>query len=114
MTDETTKDRRERYEKIVRTVKLNCGGNMNPVAKRSSVKQTLCSHGDMQPSKFDTTLQAASDNDDVILGGGYVTVPSSRELVTDAIEYVIENSEDPQSFVAQANAVVDKRLGEQE
>ena len=95
--------RKKRYEKILGTIKHNSGGDMAPVAKISSVKQTCCAHGDMEPREFRNTLKAACGNGDAIRGETYVCVPNSDQWVREAIQYVVENTDNPKQFVANAN-----------
>jgi len=61
-------DPQERYKRVLSVIHLNTGGPQLPGCTIRTIKQTLIANGPYEdPSGIDSSLQAALNNDDVIL-----------------------------------------------
>jgi len=56
-----------RYERVLSTIHLNTGDPQPPGATPRTIRLTLVAHGPYERSGINSSLQAALDNDDVIL-----------------------------------------------
>lgn len=66
--DEPSKqDRKERYQTALRTIHHRTSPEHLPGCEASTVRLALCAHGPYDVAAVDSTLQAAVENDDVLV-----------------------------------------------
>lgn|GEM_PF-2540746 len=64
-SEETRADRKDRYERVLRTVGLNTGGVQHPGCRPHEIRLTLCAHADLPVDGVNKAIRAAVENDDL-------------------------------------------------
>jgi hypothetical protein len=78
-------------------------GYKKPVARKTTVKGILVGNMNLSGDLFDSHFKAACENGHLVAGSGYVWHPEESGPFAEAIEWVAENDDDPQDFVAAMN-----------
>ena len=76
-----------------------------PVAERLTVRRRCCDSGPLSVERFETALAALDEQAVIALGDEYVGRFATREMATDAIEWVATRKEVDKAFVGAVNAL---------
>ena len=97
---------KERYEMLVNIIDYNGGRKKPYVVKRVSVRTIACSYGPTEPEDFEKTLRRAKERSEIVVGSEYLTTYQSEDRLKTAMNYVVDNADNPRQFVAQANQIL--------
>ena len=76
-----------------------------PVAERLTVRRRCCDTGPLSVDRFETALAALDEQGAIALGDEYVGRYATREMGTDAIEWVATRKEVDKAFIGAVNAL---------
>ena len=76
-----------------------------PVAERLTVRRRCCDTGPLSVERYETALAALDEQAAIALGNEYVGRFESREMGTDAIEWVAGRDEVDKAFIGAVNAL---------
>ena len=76
-----------------------------PVAERDTIRGRCCDSGPLSVERYETALAALEEQNVLAVGDEYLGRYATREMATDAIEWVIERDDVDQAFVAAVNAL---------
>ena len=76
-----------------------------PVAERLTVRKCCCDSGPLSVERYETALAALDEQAAIALGETYVGRYDTREMATDAIEWVAGRDEVDKAFVGAVNGL---------
>ena len=76
-----------------------------PVAERETIRRRCCDSGPLSVERFETALAALDEQGVIALGDEYLGRFATREMATDAIEWVATRKEVDKDFIGAVNAL---------
>ena len=76
-----------------------------PVAEEATVRRRCCDAGPLSVERFETALAALDEQAVIALGDEYVGRFATREMATDAIEWVAGRDAVDKAFIGAVNAL---------
>ena len=76
-----------------------------PVAERLTVRKRCCDAGPLSVDRFETALAALEEQGVIAVGDEYLGRYATREMATDAIEWVATRKEVDKAFIGAVNAL---------
>ena len=76
-----------------------------PVAERLTIRKCCCDSGPLSVERFEMALAALEEQGVIALGDEYLGRFATREMATDAIEWVAGRDEVDKAFVGAVNAL---------
>ena len=76
-----------------------------PVAERLTIRKCCCDSGPLSVERYETALAALDEQGVIALGDEYLGRFATREMATDAIEWVATRKEVDKAFVGAVNAL---------
>ena len=76
-----------------------------PVAERLTVRKCCCDSGPLSVERFETALAALDEQGVIALGDEYLGRYATREMATDAIEWVASRDAVDKQFVGAVNGL---------
>ena len=76
-----------------------------PVAERDTIRRRCCDSGPLSVERYETALAALDEQGVIALGDEYLGRFATREMATDAIEWVAGRGEVDKDFIGAVNAL---------
>ena len=76
-----------------------------PVAERDTIRRRCCDTGPLSVERYETALAALDEQGAIALGDEYVGRYDTREMATDAIEWVAGRDAVDKAFIGAVNAL---------
>ena len=76
-----------------------------PVAERLTIRKCCCDSGPLSVDRFETALAALEEQNVLAVGDEYLGRFATREMATDAVEWVAGRDEVDKQFVGAVNAL---------
>jgi len=102
-----------RYEKVVGTVRQNTGGKQPPLVSESAVRVCACSTGSLDVDNYETALEAAIENDDLLEWHGQLAVAEPEPLQA-VVEAEAASDSPRKALIGRCNQLLDEVEGDQE
>ena len=76
-----------------------------PVAERDTIRRRCCDSGPLSVDRYETALAALEEQNALAVGEEYLGRYATREMATDAIEWVAGRDEVDKDFIGAVNAL---------
>lgn len=104
---ETPRSERKRaYEAVVETVRQQTGPNQGWHVPTRHVRVTCCANGSLDPARYETALQAAIDNRDLVSWHGRL-IHADLSTLRDAVNAEAQSQHPRRGFIATLNQAID-------
>ena len=95
-----------RYRKVVGTVRQNTSGKQPPLVSESAVRVCACSTGSLDVDSYETALEAAIENDDLLEWHGQLAVAEPEPLQA-VVEAEVASDSPQNALIGRCNQLLD-------
>lgn len=96
-----------RYESVIAAVRYNTGGTQPPLASERAIRSICCSTGSLDVDSYETALEAAIENDDLLEWHGQLAVAEPEPLQA-VIEGEVASDSPRKALIGHCNQLLDE------